>query len=112
MTHHHERAQAVLAGLDETSSWREELYRDLHQHPELSHQGRRTAAAVRDRLNGAGFEIAAGVGGPASSPFSAMAMDPPCCCAPTWTHSPSAKPRDSPTPARPLLATTRGRPSP
>ena len=63
MTHHHEQAQAVLAGLDETRSWREELYRDLHRHPELSHQESRTAAAVRDRLNDAGFDITDGVGG-------------------------------------------------
>lgn len=63
MTHHHEQAQAVLAGLDETRGWREELYRDLHQHPELSHQESRTAAAVRDRLNDAGFDITDGVGG-------------------------------------------------
>jgi hippurate hydrolase len=63
MTLHREQAQAVLAGLDDTRTWREELYRDLHQNPELSHQESRTAAAVRERLSGAGFDITDGVGG-------------------------------------------------
>ncbi|KRE43574.1 amidohydrolase [Knoellia sp. Soil729] len=63
MNSHQEQARAVLAGLDDTRSWREELYRSLHQNPELSHQETRTAAAVRERLDGAGFEITDGVGG-------------------------------------------------
>jgi hippurate hydrolase len=54
---------SVLAGLERSRSWQEELYRDLHQHPELSHQERRTAALVAERLRGAGFEVHEGVGG-------------------------------------------------
>src|SRR4051794_22017269 len=54
---------AVLAGLETTRSWQEELYRDLHQHPELSHQEQRTAGLVADRLRSAGFDVHERVGG-------------------------------------------------
>jgi amidohydrolase len=54
---------AVLAGLEDTRSWQEELYRDVHRHPELSHQETRTAGLVADRLRGAGFEVHEQVGG-------------------------------------------------
>jgi hippurate hydrolase len=54
---------AVLSALDGTRGWQEELYRDVHRHPELSHQERRTAALVADRLRTAGFEVHEGVGG-------------------------------------------------
>ena len=40
---------AVLAGLGEVRSWQEDFYRDLHQHPELSHQEHRTAGKVADQ---------------------------------------------------------------
>ena len=43
--------------------WQEDLYRDLHQHPELSHQEHRTAAVVVNRLRQAGFAVTADVGG-------------------------------------------------
>ncbi|GAB3465798.1 amidohydrolase [Actinophytocola sediminis] len=39
------------------------LYRDLHEHPELSFQEKRTAAIVAARLTEAGFEVTTGVGG-------------------------------------------------
>src|SRR3954451_18228606 len=54
---------SVLARLDTTRSWQEELYRDLHRHPELSHQEQRTAGLVADRLRRAGFEVHERVGG-------------------------------------------------
>jgi amidohydrolase len=54
---------ATLAAVDDVRPWQEELYRDLHQHPELSHQEHRTAAAVADRLRQAGFEVTTDVGG-------------------------------------------------
>lgn len=54
---------AVLAGLDQVRGWQEELYRDLHTHPELSHQEHRTAAAAAQRLREAGLEVHEGVGG-------------------------------------------------
>jgi amidohydrolase len=39
-----------------------DLYRDLHQHPELSFAETRTAAIVADRLRGIGFETTEQVG--------------------------------------------------
>src|SRR3954464_14524519 len=54
---------AVLAGLQNSRSWQEDLYRDVHQHPELSHQEARTAGLVAGRLRGAGFEVHEMVGG-------------------------------------------------
>src|SRR3712207_8347632 len=43
------RSSSVLAGLEETRPWQEDLYRDVHQHPELSHQETRTAGLVAHR---------------------------------------------------------------
>src|SRR4051812_34228466 len=54
---------SVLSGLDDVRPWQEDLYRDVHQHPELSHQETRTAALVADRLRNAGFEVHERVGG-------------------------------------------------
>jgi hippurate hydrolase len=53
----------VLAGLDDQRTSIEELYRDLHQHPELSHAERRTGALVAERLEAAGFAVQTGIGG-------------------------------------------------
>ncbi|OMB81397.1 amidohydrolase [Mycolicibacterium conceptionense] len=57
------RADEVLARLPEVRSWQEPLYRDLHQHPELSHQERRTAGVVAARLRESGLTVHEGVGG-------------------------------------------------
>ena len=57
------RASGVLAGLDRIRDWQQQFYRDLHQHPELSHQERRTAASVAERLRGFGYDTHEGVGG-------------------------------------------------
>jgi metal-dependent amidase/aminoacylase/carboxypeptidase family protein len=54
---------AVLAGLESVRGWQEELYRDLHAHPELSHREHRTAAAVASRLREAGCEVHERLGG-------------------------------------------------
>jgi amidohydrolase len=56
-------ASAVLAGLDDIRDQLEDFYRTQHQHPELSHQEHRTAAAVAERLQQAGFQVHRGVGG-------------------------------------------------
>jgi hippurate hydrolase len=40
-----------------------DLYRDLHQHPELSFHETRTAGIAAERLRAAGFDTAEGVGG-------------------------------------------------
>lgn len=57
------RADAVLARLPEVRAWQESLYRDLHRHPELSHQERRTAGIVAARLRESGLTVHEGVGG-------------------------------------------------
>lgn len=54
---------AVLAGADNVHPWQEDLYKDLHSHPELSHQEHRTAGVVAERLQTAGLEVTTGVGG-------------------------------------------------
>ncbi|MFI9760610.1 amidohydrolase [Streptomyces sp. NPDC051963] len=41
----------------------EDLYRDLHRHPELAFREHRTAAGLAERLGAAGFETAEGIGG-------------------------------------------------
>ena len=47
---------ALLGGL-------EDLYRDIHRHPELSLQEHRTAAKAAAQIERAGFEVTEGVGG-------------------------------------------------
>ena len=54
---------AVLAAADQVRGWQEDLYKDLHSHPELSHEEHRTAGLVADRLTSAGYEVITGVGG-------------------------------------------------
>jgi amidohydrolase len=56
-------ASSVLAGLGGVRWWQEDFYRDLQQHPELSHQERRTAEKVSERLGQAGYQVHQGVGG-------------------------------------------------
>lgn len=56
-------ATKVLDGLADVRGWQESLYRDLHAHPELSHQERRTATIVAERLGSAGCDVHENVGG-------------------------------------------------
>ena len=56
-------AATVLNNLPEIRSWQEDLYRDIHQHPEQSHQEHRTARLAADKLRGSGFEVLNGIGG-------------------------------------------------
>jgi hippurate hydrolase len=58
-----ERVAGVLDGLGSIRGWQEELYRDLHAHPELSHQEHRTAQRVAERLRADGCEVHEQVGG-------------------------------------------------
>jgi hippurate hydrolase len=53
----------ILAGLDAIADELEELYRDLHAHPELSLQEHRTARRAADWLERYGYEVVTGVGG-------------------------------------------------
>jgi hippurate hydrolase len=40
----------------------EDLYKNVHAHPELSMQERRTAVLAADHLRSAGYEVTTGVG--------------------------------------------------
>ncbi len=50
-------AARVLSGQDEIKAWQEDLYRTLHQHPELSDEEVNTAAAAAGALRDAGYEV-------------------------------------------------------
>jgi amidohydrolase len=53
----------VMDGLDGVRGRLEDFYRDLHAHPELSHEERRTAANVAERLRKSGCTVHEKVGG-------------------------------------------------
>ncbi len=56
-------AEPVLSQLEAVRGWAADFYRDLHAHPELSHQEHATAAKVADRLAASGLEVRTGIGG-------------------------------------------------
>lgn len=58
-----DRVATVLDGQGRIMGDLEALYCDLHAHPELSMQERRTAGRVADHLRRAGLEVTDGVGG-------------------------------------------------
>src|SRR5690242_8035174 len=49
--------EEALAGLAETTTWQEELYKHLHAHPELSFEEVQTRAEIRRRLEALGFDV-------------------------------------------------------
>lgn len=53
---------ALSAEIEQVLPAAEALYKDLHQHPELSFQEARTAGVVAATLKEAGFEVAEGIG--------------------------------------------------
>jgi amidohydrolase len=56
-------AAAVLTGIEAVRGWAADFYRDLHAHPELSHDEHATASKVAERLGASGIEVHSGVGG-------------------------------------------------
>ena len=52
----------VLRGGPSTMAWQEDLYKDIHSHPELSFQETRTAALAASRLKELGYEVLEGIG--------------------------------------------------
>lgn len=50
-------ADAVLEGLDAITGWQEELYVQLHRHPELPMQEAATAAEITRRLESFGYDV-------------------------------------------------------
>ena len=53
----------VLGKLDGMLADLEALYKDVHSHPELSMQEKRTAGLAADRLRAAGYDVTTGIGG-------------------------------------------------
>lgn len=53
----------ILAGYDGLQAAQEAFYKDLHQHPELSHQEQRTAGRVAAQLRRYGAAVYDGIGG-------------------------------------------------
>ncbi len=49
------RAAQILASYDGLQAGQEAIYKDLHQHPELSHQEHRTAQRVAEGLHEYGY---------------------------------------------------------
>lgn len=54
---------AVVARLGDVRSELENLYEDLHAHPELGHQEHRTAIRVAECLRSCGYQVHDGIGG-------------------------------------------------
>src|SRR6476660_5758603 len=52
----------ILANLSGLLPDLESVYKDIHSHPELSMQEKRTAAIAADRLRSAGYAVTASVG--------------------------------------------------
>jgi amidohydrolase len=55
--------EEILAGYPGLQAGQEALYKDLHRHPELSHQEHATAQRVAGQLQTYGFSVQTGVGG-------------------------------------------------
>jgi hippurate hydrolase len=56
-------SERVLSSLGAITSVLEDLYRDIHAHPELSLQERRTAGLAAEGLRTAGYEVTESIGG-------------------------------------------------
>ncbi len=57
-----ERGGSIAGGVGAILDDLEELYKDVHRHPELSMHEERTAALAADQLQGSGFDVTTGVG--------------------------------------------------
>jgi amidohydrolase len=55
-------ADTILSGLGTLLPDLQQLYTDIHAHPELSMQETRTAGLAAERLGAAGFDVSTGVG--------------------------------------------------
>jgi hippurate hydrolase len=57
-----QQSQEVLSNLGALLPELESIYKDIHSHPELSMQEKRTASIAADHLRAAGYEVTTGVG--------------------------------------------------
>jgi len=55
--------EEILAGYEGLQAGQEAFYKDLHRHPELSHQEHRTAERVAGELQAYGCTVQTGIGG-------------------------------------------------
>jgi hippurate hydrolase len=55
-------ANVALTGLGDLEPTLETLYKDIHQHPELSFHETRTAGIAAERLRDAGYDVTTGIG--------------------------------------------------
>ncbi|HZU45092.1 MAG TPA: amidohydrolase, partial [Terriglobales bacterium] len=62
MSEKSQQAQSVLANLKAVLPDLESVYKDIHSHPELSMQEKRTSGIAAERLRASGYEVTAGVG--------------------------------------------------
>jgi len=75
----------ILAGYGELRTGQEAFYKDLHQHPELSHQEGRTAGRIATQLQECGFTVQSGIGGTGVVGVLANGSGRRSCCGLTWT---------------------------
>ena len=85
---------SLLAAMSGLAQEMRVVRRDIHRHPELAFNERRTSALVAERLRAWGVTVHDGIGktglvGVLSAGTSDRAMD----CEPTWTPYRSMKPR-------------------
>src|SRR6516162_1933820 len=57
-----QKAQKIRANVGALLPHLESVYKDIHSHPELSMQEKRTAGIAADWLRSAGYEVTTGVG--------------------------------------------------
>jgi metal-dependent amidase/aminoacylase/carboxypeptidase family protein len=83
MTDSSTAVEALLRGLSTIRDWQEYFYRDLHAHPELSHQEYETARKVAARLRDWRYEVHDPIGGTGVIGVLRNGPAPRCCCEPT-----------------------------
>ena len=81
----------ILASFEGLQAAQEAFYKDLHQHPELSHPERRTAQCVAGELQKYGCTVLTGIGGTGVVGVLPSVPGPPSYCGPNWTRCPSAR---------------------
>ena len=100
----------ILAGDESLRAGQEALYKDLHQHPELSHHEHRTARRVAGQLQDAGFTIASGIGGTGVAGVLANGAGPTVLLPAELDALPRRHPRTPENPATLRVALVRSMP--
>ncbi len=99
----------VLASLPSLLPQLEALYTDVHAHPELSMQEKRTAALAADRLRAAGYDVTTQIGHTGVVGLLRNGDGPTVMLRADMDALPVEEATGLPTPARSLRATARGR---